>query len=44
MDGAVATSARLQRQRANLTATLDVLRAMEGVAQVGCLLGRGETV
>lgn len=32
---AVDTSARLQRQRANLTTTLDVLRAMEGVAQVG---------
>lgn len=30
----MATSAQLQRQRANLTTTLDVLRAMEGVAQV----------
>ena len=31
---AVQTSQRLQRQRANLVATLDALRAMEGVAQV----------
>lgn len=33
--GAVAASRQLQRQRANLMATLDTLRAMEGVAQVG---------
>lgn len=31
---AVQTSQQLQRQRANLVATLDALRAMEGVAQV----------
>jgi len=36
----VATSQKLQRQRANLTCALDVLRAMEGVAQVGRGYGR----
>jgi hypothetical protein len=30
------TSQRLLRQRANLAATLDVLRTMDGVAQVCC--------
>lgn len=31
---AVQTSQHLQRQRANLVATLDILRTMDGVAQV----------